>query len=329
MDSVRSGLVDIVRDFLRAHGALREVAARQRRGELAFDEVRALVGDGEEAVLFRLKERSHALFRERTETEGERLDPGVLFDLAVGSLFHEAMKLRENFYQRASYGPKVRALRAASVQDSTGLLHEFEKILEGSALRLEESLEEVETLLGQTTAQFRLLLAARADCGVVTRYLVAHAELVEEALGEDLDAVLAAIHGSPGAGHASAARSYLESGFFAEARDCALDAAARGEDPEALRRLARYAEGMQSYLEGRFGEAVQELGGWLEGASTADEHALRLALAVVSRVGQLVEPEPSRDEEERGEGDGRVAEEAAALAERLRERLGPATAAAR
>ena len=38
----------------------------------------------------------------------------VLFDLAVGSLFHEAMKFRENFYQREVYGPRVRALRDAA-----------------------------------------------------------------------------------------------------------------------------------------------------------------------------------------------------------------------
>lgn len=307
MDRSGAALVDLVRDFLLAHRTLREVARRQRAGDLVFDAIRELVGDGEEAVLFRLKERSHALFRDRAPDDGAALDPGVLFDLAVGSLFHEAMKLRENFYQRLSYGPKVRALREAAVRDTTGLLHEFEKILEGAAVRLDESLQEAETLLGQTTAQFRLLLAAHADCGVVTRFLVDHPGLVEEALGEELDAVLAQIHGSAGRGYARAARSYLDSGFFGGARKACEAAAAHGEQPETMRRLALYAEGMQAYLEGRFGEAVVRLGAWLD-AGPEGGAGMRLALTVVSRVGQLVEPE----------SDGEIAGAAAALAERLR-----------
>jgi hypothetical protein len=312
MEPHASRLVDIVRDFLLAHRSLREIARRRRSGELGFDEIRALVGDGEEAVLFRLKERSHALFRDGVAAEGAAIDPGVLFDLAVGSLFHEAMKLRENFYQRAAYGPKVRALREAAVRDTTGLLHEFEKILEGSTVRLDESLQEAEILLGQTTSQFRLLLAARAECGVVTRFLIEHAGLVEDALGEDLDAVLAAIHGRAGVGHARAARSYLESGFFAEARRAFEGAEERGEPAEPMRRLARYARGMQAYLEGRFGEAVDALGGWLEAGPPEDPSALRLALTVVSRVGQLVD----------ADADDAIVRGAARLAERLRTRLG-------
>jgi hypothetical protein len=318
MDRKSSSLVDIVRDFLTAHRILRRVAERQRRGELQFEEIRALVGDGEEAVLFRLKERSHALFRDGISDDAQPIAPGVLFDLAVGSLFHEAMKLRENFYQRASYGPKVRALRQSALRDTTGLLHEFEKILEGSALRLDESLQEAETLLGQTTAQFRLLLTAHAECGVVTRFLIEHADRVEDALGEDLDAVLAAVHGSAGRAHARAAVSYLESGFFGEAREACEAAVARGEPREEMEQLGRYASGMQAYLEGRFGDAVAELRAWLETSPPSEVRALRLALNVVSRVGQLVE----------GDLDGGVARAAASLVERLRARLGELPAAA-
>ena len=311
MECVPSNLVHIARDFLLAHRTLRDVACRQRSGELGFDEVRGLVGDSEEAVLFRLKERSHALFRDDTAPGTSDIAPGLLFDLAVGSLFHESMKLRENFYQRAFYGPKVRALKAASVRDTTGLLHEFEKILQGSLLRLDESLQEAETLLGQTTAQFRLLLVAHAECGVVTRYLIENTSQVEEVLGTELDQLLAEVHGRSGLGYARAARSYLESGFFAEARGAAERAASRGEAREEMRALMGYAEGMQAYLEGRFADCLRALRKWLGVHRPEETPSLRLALSVVSRVGQLVE----------GEGEARVASDASDLAEQLREHL--------
>ena len=112
MDAVGSGLVDTLREYLEVHERLVELFARFRSGGLAFDSVRDLCDDSPNSPLFRLKERCHALFR-----DGERSDAPVrreaLFDLAVGSLFHEAMKFRENFYQLVVYAPKVRSLREA------------------------------------------------------------------------------------------------------------------------------------------------------------------------------------------------------------------------
>ena len=58
------------------------------------------MGDGEDSVLFRLKERCHALFRGGEQPSEVVMRREALFDLAVGSLFHEAMKFRENLYQR-------------------------------------------------------------------------------------------------------------------------------------------------------------------------------------------------------------------------------------
>ena len=71
----------------------------------------------------------------------------ALFDLAVGSLFHEAMKLRENLYQREVYGPRVRALRSDAGEENEALFDEFEKMLGAVAQRLDEGLRESETLL--------------------------------------------------------------------------------------------------------------------------------------------------------------------------------------
>jgi hypothetical protein len=301
---VDAGLVEIVRDFLVAHRLLRGVAARLRNGELGFPDVQGLVGDDDGAVLYRLKERCHALFRGR----GGGIGAEELFDLAVGSLFHEAMKFRECFYQRDAYGPKVRALRIASVPDAAGLLPEFERILEAASVRLEEALHEAERLLMQTSGQFRILLRAHVHNGLVTRFLVEHRALVEEAFGSPLDEVLADLHGTPGRAWARAARSYLHSGFFAEAAHALSEAERRGEGGADTAHLRAYAEGMQAYLEGRYGDAVERLTAWADtGAREGEEGLARLARAALSRVGQLVDPER----------EGGTAARAAALAERL------------
>ena len=308
MRTIDSTLVDIARDFIEAHQALRALAARHRSGELHFDEVLALVGDDEESVLFRLKESCHRVFRAQAGP-AEEVGPGALFDLAVGSLFHEAMKFRENVYTRDVYGPRVQALRDADVPDESGLLRESQKIIEDSGMRLEESLMEAETLLKQTVGQFRVLLRANASNAFVTRFLIEHPEGVEQVLGDGVASVLEAIHADAAVGYAAAAHSYLTSGFYEPARGAIREAETLGHPKVACDRIAAYAEGMQAYLEGDYGQFLSSLRVW--GATPAEEHEevlRRLAVTALSRLGQLL-----------GEGaEPGISDEAAALAEHIR-----------
>ena len=155
--SVEPALVDIAREFLLAHQQLRQLFERHRRDELHWDEVQELVGGTEASVLFRLKERCHALFR-AGELGGDLSAARVaLFDLAIGSLFHEAMKLRENFYQLEVYAPKVERARSEAEPGAEGLFEEFARILAASRERLAEAMAESEALLEQIARQETVL----------------------------------------------------------------------------------------------------------------------------------------------------------------------------
>lgn len=306
------GLVDIAREFLLAHRELRRLFQRHRERALRWEDVQRLVGDTEASVLFRLKERSHALFR--AGVAGSELPRVALFDLAVGSLFHEAMKLRENFYQLEVYAPKVEAARIDAEPGSEPLFEEFARILRVSRARLAEALLETELLLEQTRRQFRVLLATHSENGLVTRYLLENASLVEEVLGDPLDALFASIHGDAGTGYARAARSYLESGYFDAARRALSEALARDPDSPELNASTAYAEGMDAWLRGDYADALRHLERWASGPPLPDDAVFReLALAALSRLGQLVE------------GDHR--ETLAARAQALVRVLGPVAAA--
>jgi hypothetical protein len=281
-----AALVEILRDFLLAHRELRAVAALYRSGELRFERVKSLVGDGEEAVLFRLKERCHELFREE---DGGRVGREALLDLAVGALFHECMKFRENFYQLAVYGPKVHALRRAAGEDGEELFREFEKILAQSGVRLAEALQEAETLLHQTAAELKGLLRHQSHNGLVARVLVEQGDELAGVFGRDLDGLLTDVFGSVAAGHERAARSYLHSGYFGEAAEAFAAALAQGgggPQPSALR---DYADGMQAFLERDYGRAVDRLRRWLDASPSHDAKLADLAFTALSRVAPLVD----------------------------------------
>jgi len=306
--SIEAARVDIVRQFLFAHQLTRALIARYREGTLQFSDLAELVGDDEGSVLFRLKERSHSLFRQTHPTLTP--DPReVLFDLAVGSLFHEAMSFRENFYQREVYGPRVDALRSEAGAEADGLFREFERILSSVAVRLSNGLVEAEGLLERILDQLRILLIEHRDNGFLVRYLIENEALVADVFSAQLDDVLAQIHGESGLGYEVAGRSYLSSGYYCEARRAFEDALERGVDRhDDLVSLGACAAGMSAYLDGSYEECVASLSAWIDAVDRNDDPELvALANAAVSRIGRFLDADV----------DGALISRAAALLEKL------------
>ncbi len=286
-----AALADITREFLSAHRLMQRLFALYRSDGLRFEDLAQLVGDDEHSVLFRLKGRCHALFRQELGRHAVAMRREALFDLAVGSLFHEAMKFRENFYQREVYGPRVRALRTESGAENEALFREFEKILSAVAQRLDEGLHESEALLVQTREQLALLLVEYRDNGFVTRCLIENRADVEAVFEEGLDALLALIHGDAATGRRLAGRSYLVSGYFAEA-EAVFEAAGAGAGGDAeVDRLSAYARGMTAYLAGDYASSVERLSQWLEAAPSNDAPLAGHAQAVVAKLGVLAQGE--------------------------------------
>lgn len=286
MEGSPTGLVDIVRDFLEAHQMMQRLFARYRRDELRFAELEKLVGGGEGSVLFRLKERCHALFRTGEGSSGA-VRREVLLDLAVGSLFHEAMKFRESFYQREVYGPRVRALQSEGGANGDALFRDFEKMLATVSPRLEEGLRETEALLKHVQEQLKALLVEHCDHGHVTRYLLENSALVEGVFGQGIDDLLDEIHGGAANGYALAGRSYLASGYYEQADRAFAEAVARGGKRGEFEHLSAYARGMAAYLAGDYGQSMDWLSKWIEAAPESDAMLADLAHAAVSKVGQL------------------------------------------
>ncbi|NNL87108.1 MAG: hypothetical protein HKP27_15705, partial [Myxococcales bacterium] len=291
-----------VRDFLLGSRSLLRVAEAFRDGTLTFKDVEVLVGDSADSVLFRLKERCHALFR----GAGTGVAPEAVFDIAVGALFHEAMKFRENFYQQAVYAPKLLSLESRGDDGAARLLEASRELLAGSKDRSEGVLRELTRWHRETTHQFETLVTIHRDNAYVTRFLIEHRELAEEALGAPLEALLSRFWGDPESAYRLAGRSFLEGGHFEDALTC-FERAGAGGDGGELDRWRAYARGMTAYLASRFEDAVCDLGVWCRDPG-ADASFANLAQAALIRAGEALE----------ARGEVRVAAQAKQLAEQVR-----------
>jgi hypothetical protein len=241
-----------------------------------------------------LKERSHKLFRADGPGETESVRREALFDLAVGSLFHEAMKLRESLYQREVYAPRVAALRAAAEDhEAEDLFLEFERILDRSVGRIREVVAEVRILLAQTRDQLRLLLIERAGERIVTRFLLSRRAQVDATFPEGFEGLLQATHGATVTGLVEASRSLLESAYFVEATRTLREAARyEGAPRNEIDHLALYAEGMQAFLDEDYAASLVALEAWVDlGAHEIERDFARLAASALSRLGRLVDEE--------------------------------------
>ncbi len=301
MKRTESIVVDLLRDFLDAHETLARLVEAHDEDRLSFEEVAAWAGDDASSVLYRLKEHCHTLLRAAGPPDAGEIGPAELLDLVAGSLFHEAMKLRENLYQLEAYAARFERLRSRAKPSHAESIRELEHLLELSGRHLHEAFYEARSLMELARRHVRALLAENSSSGLLARCLHERAVQVDRVFvapaydgpGEDL---LDELYGGAPAAALVVARSYLESAYFEEALEALELAAERGADPEQTRSLMHYAEGMRAFLAGAYRESVDSLSQWCDqGGAASSPVKARYAAAAMARLDKLVEGEDASE----------------------------------
>lgn len=319
MKRVESIVVDVLRDFLVASEVLGELVAAHDSDRLVFEDVAAWVGDEASTVLFRLKEHCHALLQAAGPADVGDIGPAELIDLVVGSLFHEAMKLRENLYQVEAYATRFEKLRTRARPADADSIRELEHLLELSGRHLHEAFYEARSLMQLARRHVRGLLLEHRTSGLVARCLYEHADVVARVFEAEVDPseeirldLIHELYSGPAQAAVVVARSYLESAYFEEALGALAFAVACGADSDETRGLARYAEGMRAFLRGAYAESIQALSDWVEqGGADESPGEARYASAAMDRMDKLAE----------GPGASELIARARAIHEALAERV--------
>ncbi|OGP53322.1 MAG: hypothetical protein A2162_09615 [Deltaproteobacteria bacterium RBG_13_52_11b] len=209
-------ILEIVKLLLRSEVAFQEIFSRYGEGRIRFSAVEHWVDDKGRSLLFNLKEQCHALFREKPK--GSERQNEWLLDLVIGSIFHEAMKLRENLYQLEIYRPRyIQYRRSAGATDyEKDYIKRFERIIARAEQGVAEGMEETRSLYRDAMAQLIDLFKENAEDPFWVRFLLEQEILLQKVygpkrtreifrllFGKDL---LKAYH--------IAGQSYLESGHY-------------------------------------------------------------------------------------------------------------------
>ncbi len=176
-------ILEIIRGLFLAQIAFQEIFNKYRKGQLHFTDIEQLVDDRGQSLLYLLKEQCHAIFRFMGTGSFHRKE--WLLDLAIGSIFHEAMKLRENIYQLEVYRPQYLEfrLKAGKTAYEKDYLEQFEKIISRAEQGVSEGMEETRSLFQDAKAQLLDFFKASSENPYLVRFLLEHQPLLNKIYG--------------------------------------------------------------------------------------------------------------------------------------------------
>ena len=248
--------IDLINESLSVYDLCIEVMALYAKSQLSFSRMEEFVDDRGKSCLYRLKQMSHELFRNAEEaTYREKF-----YDITVGYIFHEAMKLRENVYQLEYYEPQYQTLVASD--ELTALerkvIHEFDVLILKARKRLKEGLKEVKMLLKDLVTQLKDLLKLYRTNYLLPRFIlenekalirIYHKQGFFEILNDMYD------HGRSTLIY-KAACSYLDSEYYGSARLLFQKVATMDHDDVRARFMFLYASAFASYFKNRLVRAL-------------------------------------------------------------------------
>ena len=241
-------VVEIVRHFLLATRTFRQLLEKYKQGSMPFSDLAKLVDDRGESILYALKESCQNLFRHSSSPVSQKEQ---IFDLTIGSIFHLAMRLREDLYQLEVYGPKYSKLGAVGgrPQEQENLIQKFRKIISRTQESFTEGVEEINVLFQDVFRQFQELLEEYRESGLLARFLLEEGDLLKEVFGiNGVEDVFRTLNGSKEAqGYRLAGESYFQSAFYARAVKAFTRALEKSPGDEGIQFKIYLSQGLDQF----------------------------------------------------------------------------------
>ncbi len=183
-------------------------------GRVSYADIEKLVGtENKKGCLWRLKDDCHLLWRNGGYVF--KVDDPLL-DWIIGSIFHEAMKLKENIYLLEYYAPPTNGTEEGSNQEIRkfcGL--ECRRFMEKIFHEPAKQLENIGILFGRASFIMRNNLPLYSDNFLLLRYFIENPNVVVELWSETLDEIFKDMfNGAPEKGYCFAGLSYFEGNWY-------------------------------------------------------------------------------------------------------------------
>jgi tetratricopeptide (TPR) repeat protein len=253
-------LLEMVRRLLLAEVAFQEILKKYREGKLRFCDIGNWVDDRGQSLLYNLKEQSHSLFRVGAKGPVNRNE--WLLDLAIGSIFHEAMKLRENIYQLEVYRPRYlqfnKKIGKAAYEYERDYLQQFERIVSRAEQGVKEGMEETQSFFKDAVEQLIDFFKKNSSNPYLVRFLLEHQSLLQKVYGFRKAREIFPLMFKKGLldAYSVAGRSYLQSGHYDLASLYFSKALKMEPSDHELQFFVNFSLGMKAYYRNAYSKTL-------------------------------------------------------------------------
>ena len=208
--------IDLIKESINVYKKCIECRSLFDSKNICFANIEDFVDDRGKSHLFHLKEMSHELFRNSHDASYKE----KLYDMTVGYIFHEAMKLRENMYQLEYYRPQRDIDFHTLTEQEKKTVHEIGLLVNKAEVRLKEGFKEIKILLHELVGQLRDLMVLYKNNYLLPRFIFENEKPLKKIYGKKGFENLLNMAYSDGK-HLlilKAGQSYLESEYYDTAR---------------------------------------------------------------------------------------------------------------
>jgi tetratricopeptide (TPR) repeat protein len=251
-------IIEIVRGLLLSEVAFQEIFKKYKVGRLRFPDIGVWVDDKGQSLLYNLKEQCHSLFRYQGKKPIHKNE--WLLDLVIGSIFHEAMKLRENLYQMEVYRPKYLQYKSKFGKNGyeKNYIQLFERIILKAKQGVTEGMEETRSLFNDAMTQLIDLFRESSKNTFLVRFLLENLTLLQEVYGSKKAKEIFSLMFEKGFldAYQLAGQSYLQSEHYDLASSYFLRALKMDVRNHGLRFLLNFSLGMNEYYKNAYSKSL-------------------------------------------------------------------------
>jgi tetratricopeptide (TPR) repeat protein len=250
MTNLEKKQVDLIKESICVYTKCMDCRALFRNKTLNFAKIDDFVDDKGNSCLFKLKEMCHVLYRNSVEAHYKE----KLYDITVGYIFHEAMKLRESLYQLEFYRPNSYKVTEKLVDSELKIVREIEHLMKKTEKRLTEGFKEMRLLMKELVGQLSGLIMLYKDNYLIPRFVLKNEKMLISIYGKKgfRSLINELYHDGKPLLLYKAAESYLESEYYDIARRLFKKISIIDRQDKSAEFFYMYASAFYFYFRNRF-----------------------------------------------------------------------------
>lgn len=208
---------DLFKFFCQASDQLELLFVKfDENGTVDFDVLKDLVGsEMNKGLLWRMKDTAHHVFRNDPHSQLG----GKFLDWALGYIFHETLKLKEDAYQKQNYAPWFHRLYEGDLSSSEkDVTDQLFQVLNQTEESMRREIDRIRFIIARCRQLLPYYLRRYSENVLLARYLFSQNELVRSVFADEYEGLILALYGAePERMYLLASQSLRKGGWVDEA----------------------------------------------------------------------------------------------------------------